>query len=124
MDFVYRAEFFLRDGSTVLKDMEETGWLTPELLAETVRFSLVPKEGVITVRGGPFPIVVVNIPDGCVGVIKSRVYAKLAGYAQFRAFGIGYSDGEKEYMTWVLPTGDTEVGDNEFLAGLYLKSIS
>lgn len=124
MDFVYQAEFFLRDGTTVLKDMEEPGWLTPELVDDTVRISLVPKAGTVTERGGPFPIVVNSIPEGGRGLIKSRVMVSLTHGQNFRCFGVGYEKDGEEHWMWVLPTGDIENGDDGYLGNVYLQSMN
>lgn len=126
--FVYNAEAQLNDGSAILLDLEKTGWANPELLAQTVRFTLIPKEGAVTMKGTPYPIVVVNIPEGGKPVYRSRVFRKTAGIEHvidFRAYCIGYKADGVVHWTWVLPTGDVETGteDDSYLAMLLFNHL-
>ena len=127
MSFVYNAEAQLNDGSAYLLDLE-TRWANKELLSKTVRFTLLPKEGALTIRGQAFPIVVVNIPENAKPVAKSRVFATTfvspdGTQPTFRCQAIGYKLGRRTYWTWVMPTGDIEVGDEPWLADLLLDSL-
>lgn len=126
--FVYNAEAQLNDGSAILLDLEKTGWADPEMLAKTTRFTLLPKEGALTMKGLPYPIVVVNIPEGGKPVYRSRVFRKAAGAENaidFRAYCIGYKADGVVHWTWVLPTGDVETGtdDDSYLAMLLFTHL-
>lgn len=127
--FAYNAEAQLNDGSAVLLDLEATGWANKELLSRTVRFSLLPVKDAVTMNGRPYPIVVVNIPEKGKPVFKSRVYGTIGvglgdiGTEAFRAYAIGYKLGPKTYWTWVLPTGDIEVGEDPWLGDILLQSM-
>ena len=128
-EFVYLAEAQLKDGPSVLLDLEEHGWADPALLARTVRWSLVPKEGAVTEKGLPFPIIVVDIPEKGKAVFKSRGYGATVVnsdqelFKPFRCYGIGYKLGRTTHLLWVLPSGDIEMntGDGIFLAELLLR---
>jgi hypothetical protein len=119
MDFVYTAEFFTNDGETALRDMDTEGWYSPEMAADTVRFSLVPKPGYVTMKGNPYPLVTVNIPEGSILIYRSRVFVKeeyVEGVqlVNFRVYCAGYEDpGGTRHWTWVMPTGDVELGTGE-----------
>jgi len=128
--FIYNAAVQLNDGSEVLLDLEAHGWANKELLAKTIRFSLVPIEGAVTLKGTPFPLVVVNIPERGKPVFKSRVYGTIGvstgdiGMPSFRAYAVGYKLGRKTYWTLVLQTGDIETGtDDPWLADLHLRVL-
>ena len=126
--FFYNAEAQLNDGSSVLLDLEQQGWANKELLAKTVRWTLLPKPDAKTLNGTAFPIVVVNIPENGKPVAKSRVYAAFATatgekLVQFRCHAIGYKLGRKTHWVWVLPTGDIEMGDDPWLADLLLSRL-
>jgi hypothetical protein len=126
--FPYHAEAQLTDGSAVLINLEQQGWANKDLLAATTRWTLLPKGDQKTSKGTDFPIVVVNIPEGGKAVFKSRVFGSFhpateTDYRAFRCFAIGYKLGRKTYWTWVLPTGDIEVGDDPWLAELLLKQM-
>jgi len=124
MSFVYNGELQVHDGSSYLIDFEKQGWADKELLAQTRRFTLLPKEGAVTMKGLPYPIVVVNIPENAKPIYRSRVYRRNEADAEgnllidFRAYCIGYKRGKTNYWTWVLPTGDIETGieDDSWLA--------
>lgn len=128
--FAYNAEAQLNDGSAVLLDLEVRGWANKELLAKTIRFSLLPIEGAVTMNGRPYPIVVVNIPANGKPVFKSRVYGTIGssggsvGEQVFRAFAVGYKLGRKTHWTWIMPTGDIETGtDDPWLGDLLLQGM-
>lgn len=127
--FVYNAEAQLNDGSAILLDLEARGWADKDLLAATRRFTLLPKEGMTTLRGQPYPIVTVAIPEGGKAVFKSRVYGVVGvnegaeGVPYFRAYAIGYKLGKHTHWTWVLPTGDIENGEDPWLADLLLTHM-
>jgi hypothetical protein len=132
MSFPYNAEAQLNDGSAVLLDLEKTGWAYKEMLAQTHRFSLVPKSGTTNSAGNPLPIVVVNIPPGAKPIYRSRVYRKMGTGAdgqaliEFRCFCIGWKKGSVTCWTWILPSGDIEtgVGDDSWLADLLFDNLT
>lgn len=70
--YVYNAEAQLTDGQAVLLDLERHGWADKDMLAKTVRWTLLPKDGAKTMRGTDYPFVVVNIPRGAKAVFRSR----------------------------------------------------
>lgn len=133
-EFPYFANATLDDGQEVVFDLEQRGWADPIILARTVRWSLVPKGTHITLTGRPYPLVSVLIPLGGKPVFRSRVYAgNIIGRSSdqierkvvphllvpaFRVFCIGFKKGKQVVWTWVLPTGDIEVGvgDDSYLA--------
>lgn len=127
-EYVYNAEAQLNDGSAILLDLEAKGWADKEMLANTRRFTLLPKEGVETMRGMPYPIVSVTIPKGGKAVFKSRMYGAIGANEQesvpmFRCYAIGYKLGRRTFWTWVLPTGDIESADDPWLADLLLSHL-
>jgi len=116
MPFAYFAEAELDDGSRVALDLEEHGWADKELLARTVRWSLIPRTGL--------PLVVVNIPPGGKPVFKSRVYGTLNGpEVPFRCYATGFHLHGRTFWTWVLPNGSIEVGDDPSLADLQFAEM-
>jgi len=120
-EFVYTAEAVTDDGESHVLDLEEHGWADKELLARTVRWSIVPK-----VAG--WPIVVVHIPTGGKPIFKSRVFRRMSMYLDgtptgFRCYAIGYFLRGKSYWTWALPNGAIEVGEDLYLADLLLRSL-
>lgn len=128
--FHYLAAAQLSDGSETTIDLEERGWADKELLARTVRWTLIPKEGATTMHGRPYPIVTVAIPDGGRPVFKSRVYGVIAAVSSdstvlFRAYAIGYKHRGETHLSWVLPTGDIELTtqDELYFGDLLLKRI-
>ena len=120
-EFVYTAEAVTDDGESHVLDLEEHGWVDKELLARTVRWSIVPK-----VAG--WPIVVVHIPTGGKPIFKSRVFRRMSMYLDgtptgFRCYAIGYFLRGKSYWTWALPNGAIEVGPDPVLADVLLRSL-
>lgn len=130
-EYLYLAAAQLNDGSETVIDLEERGWADKEVLNRTVRWTLIPKDGALTMTGRPYPLVSVHIPEGGRPVFKSRVYgvasvnAENDGLPRFRCYGIGYKVGGKTHWTWVLPTGDIEVttGDDLLFAELLLRRL-
>lgn len=125
--FPYNAAADLDDGSSVLIDLEEHGWANKELLARTRRWSLIPKDGATTMTDRPYPFVACPIPEGAKPVFKSRWYGALGtapgrddqDLGGFRCFAIGYKQGRRTHLVWVLPTGDVEMGGEQpWLAGV------
>lgn len=132
MDYVYVAAAQLHDNSETVIDLEERGWADKEVLSRTIRWTLVPKDGALTMSGRPYPLVSIHIPEGARPVFKSRVYGVVGvndqdeGKPMFRCYGIGYKLGKVTHWTWVLPTGDIEVvtGDDGLLfADLLLRRL-
>jgi hypothetical protein len=71
----------------------------------------------------------VAIPAGAKPVFKARAFGTFGtggqqGGVHFRCYAIGYKLGPDEYLTWVLPTGDIEVGDEPKMADQLLSAIS
>lgn len=127
-EYVYVAAAQLNDGSETIVDLEERGWADKELLKRTVRWTLIPKDGALTLHGRPYPIVTVAIPEGARPVFKSRVYGTVGandakGTPLFRCYAIGYKLGRKTHWTWVLPTGDIEMGEDPWFAELLLRRL-
>jgi hypothetical protein len=131
-DYVYIAAAQLTDGSETVIDLEERGWADKEVLSRTVRWTLIPKDGALTMNGRPYPLVSIHIPEGARPVFKSRVYGVVGvdgsdeGMPRFRCYGIGYKLGKHTHWTWVLPTGDIEsvTGDEALLfADLLLRRL-
>lgn len=129
-EFPYYANATLDDGTEVEAiDLEQRGWADPEMLARTVRWSLVPKGNHITLTGRPYPLVSIVIPEGAKPIFRSRVMAgnimsrssdqierKVIPHLMvpaFRCFCIGWKKGDVHVWTWVLPTGDIEVGTGD-----------
>ncbi len=115
-EFPYLANATLDDGSEVVVDLEEHGWADKVMLAHTVRWSLVPKENYLTMTGGLWPLVSINIPTGAKPVYRSRVYAGFGvgiTVPAFRVFCIGWKLGSTTVWTWILPTGSIEVGTDD-----------
>lgn len=130
-DYVYIAAAQLNDGGETVIDLEERGWADKELLSRTVRWTLIPKDGAVTMHGRPYPLISIDIPEGGKPVFKSRVYGVVGvngeteGLPMFRAYGVGYKLGSETHLTWVLPTGDIEVttGDTLLFADLLLRRL-
>jgi hypothetical protein len=130
--YVYNAEAQLNDGTAVLLDLEARGWADKELLAKTTRFTLLPKpDAPLTVTGRPYPIVVVNIPEGAKPVFRTRVYRKMGVndgnlLIDFRVYSIGWKRGKLTYWTHVLPSGDIEGSstDDIFLADTLFEALT
>lgn len=134
-EYVYHANATLNDGSEVVVDLEQRGWADKEMLARTVRWSLVPKGTGISLNGRPYPLISIAIPEGAKPVFRSRVYTgsivrrssdqierkviPTLRVPQFRTYCIGWKKGRTTVWTWVLPTGDIEVstGDDSYLGG-------
>ena len=128
-EFPYFANATLDDGEDVVVDLEQHGWADPVMLARTVRWSLVPKGNHITLTGRPYPLVSIDIPVGAKPVFRSRVFVgNIIGRSadqierkviphltvpSFRCFCIGWKKGKMIVWTWVLPTGDIEVGTED-----------
>lgn len=130
-EFPYFANATLDDGEEVVVDLEQRGWADKEILARTVRWSLVPKTepSHVTLTGGSWPLVQIAIPEGAKPVFRSRVYhgvitSRSADQRErkvipvmrvpvFRAFCIGWKKGKAIVWTWVLPTGAIEVGTGD-----------
>jgi hypothetical protein len=120
--FNYRGAFTYNDGTEELLELDAHGWADPERLDKTTQLALIPKDGVL-------PVVSVNIPDGGKPVFKSRVFGNilLSGGGQgtsFRCYAVGYKKGRLEYLVWVLPTGDIEVGPEPTLATDILRKLT
>lgn len=125
-EFPYFANATLDDGSDVVVDLEQHGWADKEILARTVRWSLVPNGNGLTLHGRPWPLVSIQIPEGAKPIFRSRVYVgsivsrssdqierkviPILNVPVFRAFCIGWKKGDTHVWTWVMPTGDIEVG--------------
>lgn len=128
-DFTYLAAAQLNDGSETVIDLEERGWADKDVLNRTTRWTLIPKDGAQTMQGRPYPIVSVQIPKGGKPVFKSRVYGVVGpdgttdNMPRFRCYAIGYKLGRKTHWTWVLPTGDIEMGDDPWFADLLLQRL-
>lgn len=135
--FPYYAAATLDDGTEVERiDLEARGWADKDMLSRTVRWSLVPKGQYISLSGRPYPLVSIAIPEGAKPVFRSRVYrgvitnrssdqvarkvVPVLRVPEFRAFCIGWKRGSEHVWTWVLPTGDIEVGmgDDSHLGGV------
>lgn len=128
-EFPYFANATLDDGEEVVVDLEQRGWADKEMLARTVRWSLVPNSNQLTLSGRPYPMVSIAIPAGAKPVFRSRVYVgNITGRSSdqierkviphlmvpaFRVFCIGWKKGKTIVWTWVLPTGDIEVGTDD-----------
>jgi len=130
-EYVYFANATLDDGSEVVLDLEERGWADKAMLARTRRWSLVPKgePSHISLSGRPYPLVSIDIPVGAKPVFRSRVYVgniigrradqierkviPVMRVPAFRAYCIGWKKGRTIVWTWVLPTGDIEVGTGD-----------
>lgn len=129
--FVYNAEAQLNDGSAVLLDLEKTGWADKSMLAQTHRFTLIPKAGFTTSKGQLYPFVVVNIPKGAKPIYRSRVFRRAASnnlnepLIEFRCYCIGWKRGATTVWTWVLPTGDIETGtdDDSWLSSILFDAL-
>lgn len=129
--FPYLANATLDDGEEVVVDLEQRGWADKEILARTVRWSLVPKTepSYITLKGYVYPLVQISIPEGAKPIFRSRMFVgnimsrssdqierKVIPHLQvpaFRAFCIGWKKGKTIIWAWVLPTGDIEVGTGD-----------
>lgn len=128
-EFPYFANATLDNGQEIVVDLEQRGWADPEMLAHTVRWALVPKGNHITLTGRPYPLVSVVIPEGAKPIFRSRVFVgniisrssdqverKVIPHLTvpvFRVFCIGWKKGDTHVWTWVLPTGDIEVGTDD-----------
>lgn len=116
-EYSYTAVAQLNDGSEHPVDLEERGWADKELLAQTVRWTLIPKDDQTTLTGGKLPLVTVAIPSGGKPVFRSRIYGVVGaggeGSPRFRAYGIGYKVAGTTHLTWVLPTGDIECSTDD-----------
>lgn len=130
-EFPYFANATLDDGEEVVVDLEQHGWADPVMLARTARWSLVPKTDPshITLNGRPYPLVQIAIPEGAKPIFRSRLFVgnivsrssdqierKVIPNLRvpaFRAFCIGWKKGRTIVWTWVLPTGDIEVGTGD-----------
>lgn len=129
--FVYWGALILDDGSEHIIDFDQKGWAEPTRLARTVRFSLVPKGKVLTLKGRDYPTIVVNIPIGGKPVFKTRVKSSTPmgpsegrHPASIRIYGIGYKKGNQEHLSWVLPTGDIEVGEDSVYSDLLVRQLT
>jgi len=104
--YVYTGEVRLDDDTMVMLDLEERGWADKEMLARTVRFSLVPKPG-----HPDYPVVSVRIPKNAKPVFKTRVYTSEGTvygspmYFSFRVYAVGYKLGRSHHLIWVIPGG-------------------
>ena len=126
-EYVYFANATLADGSDIgAIDLEEPGWANKEMLAQTVRWSLVPKPGAKTIGGGDYPVVQIAIPQGAKPIFRTRVYMSTVDYVGFRCYCIGWKKGRTFVWTWVLPTGSIEVGtgDDSHLADVLRTHIN
>jgi hypothetical protein len=125
--YPYLGEFLLDDDTSVVVDLEEHGWAEPSRLARVRRISLVPKpDAPPTMGGGPWPVVIVHVPPRARPVFKSRAFGRIAmgsgeGGIVFRCYALGYATQKRQTLTWVLPTGDIEVGDDPELADMILR---
>lgn len=118
--FDYDLAAKLNDGSEVKLNPEEHGWAEPERLAKVTVWSLIPRDGVT------LPVLTVQIPAGAKPIFKSRVYGKGypgTGGPSFRCYAIGWHD-SSSHWTWVLPTGDVEVGEEPLHANLILQKLA
>jgi hypothetical protein len=116
------------DGSSLILDMDVPGWRSA-LGKGVVTVSLVPKQGVVASDGTSFQPVTVQIPDGAMPELKTRVKQSLAAsgdavLAGLRIYGIGYARGEESVMVWVLPDGSIDVGADSVLADLMLDRLT
>jgi hypothetical protein len=131
-EYIFWGTVLLNDGTEELLDLEEHGWADKERLANTVRFSLIPKDGAPkTLYGSDFVPIVVNIPKGAKPVFKTRVKNAVPVMStggrhpvSFRMYGIGYKLGNQEPMLWVLPTGAIEVGEDSKFADMLLNALT
>jgi len=130
-EFPYFANATLDDGEEVVVDLEQHGWADKEILARTVRWSLVPKTDPshVTLAGGSWPLVQVAIPQGGKPIFRSRVFVgsiisrssdqierKVIPHLmvpKFRVFCIGWKKGQEITWVWVLPNGAIEVGTDD-----------
>ena len=130
-EFVYAANATLDDGSEVVVDLEQRGWADKEMLAKTVRWALVPKvePSHVTLTGRSYPLVSIAIPEGAKPIFRSRVYVgniisrskdqqdrkviPSLRIPQFRVYCIGWKKGRTTVWTWIMPTGDIEVGTSD-----------
>lgn len=130
-EFPYLANATLDDGEEVVVDLEQRGWADKSMLARTVRWSLVPKNDPshVTLLGKTYPLVTIAIPKGAKPVFRSRVFVgNIIGRSSdqiarkviphltvpaFRVFCIGWKKAGATVWTWVLPTGDIEVGSDD-----------
>lgn len=129
-EYVYRANATLDDGTEVDNiDLEQRGWADKEMLARTVRWSLVPYGGKLTLDGRPYPLVQVAIPEGGKPTFRTRVYRAMIQsrssdqierkviphlrFPEFRVYCIGWKKGRQKVWLWVLPTGAIEVGTGD-----------
>jgi len=128
-EFPYFANATLDDGEEVVVDLEQRGWADKEILARTVRWSLVPKGTHVNLSGRPWPMVQIAIPEGAKPIFRSRVYVgsiisrssdqrerkviPVLTVPQFRVFCIGWKKGKTTVWTWILPDGSIEVGTGD-----------
>jgi hypothetical protein len=134
-EYAYFANASLGDGTEVEAiDLEEHGWADPEMLANTVRWSLVPKGTHVNLLGQPYPLVQVSIPKGAKPIFRTRVFRAMISsrssdqierkvypvlqVPEFRCYCLGWKKGRTKVWTWVLPNGAIEVGtgDDSYLA--------
>lgn len=111
VDFAYRAELRLNDGSIITVDLEERGWAKPDLLTKIRAFTLVPKD-----PNTRWPLVRVHIPEHAKPVWLWRTYRESsvgdgATVREMRIYGIGFKRrGHPPYYVWVVPGGHIESG--------------
>jgi hypothetical protein len=114
------------DGSSLVLDMDVPGWRSA-LGKGVVTASLVPKQGVVASDGTSFQPVTVQIPDGAMPELKTRVKRSMTSdgdaLAGLRIYGVGYV-GEESVMVWVLPDGSIDVGADSVLADLMLERLT
>jgi hypothetical protein len=119
-EFPYFANATLDDGEEVVVDLEQRGWADKEILARTVRWTLVPKGTHITLRGQQWPLVQIVY----VGMIRARSSDQIERKVipvltvpRFRSFCIGWKKGRQTVWTWVHPDGsiETGTGDDSYL---------
>ncbi len=114
--FAYQAIATLTDDSGTVLDLEEQGWASKEMLSRVKVWSIAPKNA-----DSSLPTVVVNIPEGAKPVFKSRVFGTMGvasseGGPLFRCYAIGYKKGSSEFLAWILPSGDIEIGPDPHIA--------
>ena len=128
-EYAYFANATLDDGTEMVVDLEEHGWADKEMLARTVRWSLVPKGTHVDLSGQPYPLVQVGIPMGAKPIFRSRVFRgvitsrssdqierkvlPVLRVPEFRCYCIGWIKGRTKTWTWVLPNGAIEVGTDD-----------
>lgn len=140
-EYAYLANATLDDGTEVTLDLEQHGWADKQMLARTVRWTLVPKPEYITLQGRPYRMVMINIPEGAKPVFRSRVYRsaitnrssdhverKVIPFLlvpEFRTYCVGWKKGRTTVWTWVMPDGSVETGavDDSYLGWALRKEL-